>query len=270
MNAKPMFPQGQDHLRVWTASSAGLVLLLAAAPALAEPAAKDIAQRALDNAMFATENSHATIDLDVSKDGKTIRQRKIAAWVKRSEGRVRSFVEFQSPADVAGTKFLSLEEEGETRQFIYLPAFKKVKRIVGAQRTQSFMGTDFSYADLEGRDVDRWNWKMLPEEQVQGQPTFVIEASPKDKEGTQYGRMVIWVHKTHGIPLKTEFFDAGGKEVVKRLEVQKLGKKDDRWITLDSVMETPKKRTQTRLKVVAIDLKSDIPDDKLTREALER
>lgn len=251
-------------------AAAILLSITTAGAAHAAADAKEIAQKALDNGMFAAENSHATIDLDVLKDGKSIRQRKISAWVKRKDGRVRSFVEFQAPADVAGTKFLSLEEQGETRQFIYLPAFKKVKRIVGAQRTQSFMGTDFSYADLEGRAVEDWTWRLLPEAQIQGQATNVIEATPKDPEKAQYGRMVIWVHKEHNIPLKTEFFEKDGKELVKRLEVQKLGKKDERWITLDSLMETPKKGTQTRLKIVSIDLKTDIPDDKLTREALER
>jgi hypothetical protein len=247
-----------------------VIALLCAVPIVASAEeAKDIAQRALDNSMFSSENAQATIDLDVYKDGKPVRQRKISAFVKRKDGRVRSFVEFQAPADVAGTKFLSLEEEGETRQFIYLPAFKKVKRIVGAQRSQSFMGTDFSYSDLEGRDVEDWKWKMLPDEPIQGQAAHVIEGVPSKVDDAQYGRMVIWVHKTHGIPLKTEFYDVTGKELVKKLEVQKLGKKDDRWITLDSVMQTPKKGTETRLKVVAIDLKSTIPDEKLTREALE-
>lgn len=247
-----------------------LLVVLAPATLRAEPSAEQIARQALDNTMFSSENSQATIELDVSKDGRLVRQRQLTAMVKRSrDGFIKSFVEFHQPADVAGTKFLSIEEQGETRQFIYLPAFKKVKRIVGAQRGQSFMGTDFSYSDLEGRDVGGWTWKLLPEQKVQGEAAWVIEGTPKTKS-EQYGRLLLWVHKAHGIPLKSEFYDHSGKELVKRLEVQKLSKKDDRWITVDSVMTTPKKGTETRLKVVAIDLKSQIPDDRLTKEALER
>ena len=39
---------------------------------------------------------------------------------------------------------------------------------------------------------------------------------------------------------------------------------------VDSVMATLKKKSQTRLKVAAIDLKTEIPDTDVSREALER
>ena len=60
------------------------------------------------------------------------------------------------------------------------------------------------------------------------------------------------------------------KKVVKRLTVHKLSRKDGRWIAVDSVMATLKKKSQTRLKVAAIDLKTEIPDTDVSREALER
>ena len=56
----------------------------------------------------------------------------------------------------------------------------------------------------------------------------------------------------------------------KRLTVQKLAKKDDRWVVTDSLMETPSKGTSTRLVVAALDTKTPIPDADLTKEALER
>jgi outer membrane lipoprotein-sorting protein len=239
-----------------------------AGPAAAQEA-KEIASQALDNNMFATANAQATIDMEISKDGKVVRRRQIRTLVKRHEGLIRSFVEFVKPTDVAGTKFLSLEVgAGDTQQFIYLPAFKKVKRVVGAQRGKSFMGTDFSYADLEGRDVDDTEWKRLPDDTVKGEACYVIEGRPK-KEDQAYGRTVIWVHKANKIPLQSEFFDKDGSTLLKRMTVQKLNKKDGRWIATDSVMETVRKGTSTRLVVAAIDLSTNIPDAALTREALE-
>ena len=241
------------------------------AAAAAEHSALEIATASLDNNMFATANAHMTIEMEISKRGKVVRRRKIRTLIKRDDGLVRSFVEFLTPADVAGTKFLSLEESsGENKQFIYLPAFKKVKRVVGAQRGKSFMGTDFSYADLEGRDVEQTNWKKLPDDKVRGEVCYVVEGTPKDPEKDQYGRTRVWVHKKLMIPLKSEFYDKGGAKLLKVMTVNKLSKQDGRWIAMDSVMETQKKKSQTRLKVHSIDLKTAIPDDALSREALER
>ena len=78
------------------------------------------------------------------------------------------------------------------------------------------------------------------------------------------------MHKANKIPLKSEFYDKKGEKLLKRLVVNKLAKKDGRWIAMDSVMETLKKKSQTRLLIDSIDLKTVIPDDALTREALER
>ncbi len=249
-----------------------LAFMASSATATAEePKPREIAKFALDNNMFATSNSRATIKMEISKRGKVVRERTISTLMKRENELVRSFVEFQSPRNVAGTKFLSVEEEdGNTQQFIYLPAFKKVKRIVGTQRTQSFMGTDFSFSDLEGRDVDDTNWKRLADEKVQGEDCWVIEGRPKKPEEEQYGRTVIWIHKKNRIPLKSDFYDKKATKLLKQLEVKKLAKKDGRWIATDSVMKTLKKQTQTRLLVTSIDLKTIIDDSQFTREALER
>ena len=254
------------------AVAAALALSLGAAPAAqADPAPDEIAKQAVETNMFSTSNARATLDLDISKDGAVVRNRKISTVVKRADGVVRTLALFEAPADVAGTKFLSVKEkDGSTQQYIYLPAFKKVKRVVGAQRGQSFMGTDFSYADLEGGRVDDSSWKRLADDKIQGEDCYVVEGTPKKPEGEEYGRSVFWVHKRNMIPLKTELYDKPGKEVVKRLVVNKLAKKDEHFVAMDSVMETVKKGTQTRLRINAIDFKSEIPDDSLTREALER
>lgn len=256
-------------MRTFIATAAASVLLCTTA--YAEKTAEQIADEALENNMFATDNSKATIEMEISKRGKVVRQRSINALVKRTDGLVKTFVEFVKPTDVAGTKFLSLEiGPGETQQYIYLPAFKKVKRVVGAQRGKSFMGTDFSYADLEGRDVSKTTWKRLPDDKVQGEDCWVIEGIPKNLDDEQYGKTIIWVHKANQIPLKSEFYDKKAATVVKRMTVNKLAKKDDRWIATDSVMVTLAKKSETRLKVTSIDLKAEIPEDALTREALER
>jgi hypothetical protein len=238
--------------------------------AFAGEGAKDIASRALENNTFSASNARAEVALEVSKEGKVRRTRRITTKIKRKDGVVRSFVEFQSPADVAGTRFLSVEERGnDAEQFIYLPAFKKVKRVVGSQRSKSFMGTDFSFSDLDGREVDDAEWNSLPDETIGGQPCFVIEGVPKSKDA-EYGKTIFWVHKQHLVPMRIDFFDTDRKTVLKRFTVKRLEKKSERWLATDAVMATLDKHTATRLQVLEVDLQSNIPDEELTRGALER
>jgi outer membrane lipoprotein-sorting protein len=236
--------------------------------------AEDIATKAFENNSFTASNARADVDLEVSKSGKVHRKRRITTKIKKKDGVTRSFVEFREPADVAGTKFLSVEEgtgaAADAEQFIYLPAFKKVKRVVGSQRTESFMGTDFSYADLDGRDVDDAEWKRLADEKVGGQDCFVIEGVPKKPGDEDYGKSVLWVHKQYLVPMRIDFFDKDRTTVRKRFTVKKLERKSERWLATDAVMATLAKDTSTRIKITEVDFSSSIPDDEMTRGALER
>jgi hypothetical protein len=259
-------------MRIW------LFAVVAAAAAIQSPGvladeltAQQIASKALENNTFSTSNASAEVELEVMKDGKPIRERRIVTKVKRDDKMVRSFVEFKAPADVAGTKFLSLQKRGEIAdQFIYLPAFKKVKRVVGAQRSTSFMGTDFSYSDLDGHDVDRADWKRLADESLGGQDCYVVEGVLRDPTKDSYGKSVVWVHKKHLIPMRIDFYDRDLKTMKKRLVVRKLEKKGERWLAAESVMETPTKGTETRLKVERVDFETPIPEDDLSQRALEK
>lgn len=236
-----------------------------------ELSAHDIAAKALENNTFSTSNARAEVALEVSKEGKVLRKRSIITKIKRDDKAVRSFVEFRSPADVAGTKFLSVEARGEPAdQFIYLPAFKKVKRVVGAQRSQSFMGTDFSYDDLDGRRVDDLDWKRLDDAALSGQDCYVVEGLPKNADKSTYGRSIIWVHKKHLIPMRIDFFGSDKSTLKKRLTVRRLEKLHERWVASDSVMETIEKKTETRLKVESVDFETPIPDEDISQRALER
>ena len=250
----------------YVASSALTLIALLGAPETAQ----EIAKRALQNNTFSTNNARVEMELEIFKGGKVTRRRSLLTKIKRTDKQTRAFVEFRAPADVAGTRFLSVEEEGESpNQFIFLPAFKKVKRVVGSQRNRSFMGTDFSYADLDGRDVDGASWKRLEDAKIGGQDCYVIEGRAKSTEET-YSRSLLWVHKKHLVPMRIDFFKKESDAPTKRFSVRRLEKRDQRWVATDSTMSTLKKKTKTRMVVKKIDFDSNIPDNELTRSALER
>ena len=124
-------------------------------------------------------------------------------------------VRFLSPGDIKGTATLLIEHAaGDDDMWIYLPALKKVRRLVASNKKDSFVGTEFSYGDVIGHRTSDWTHRILREEAVAGAPTYVIESLPKNdevKNNTGYSKRVSWVRKDNFIAVRTDFWDIGGQ-----------------------------------------------------------
>lgn len=259
------------------ARSPRLALAVAATIACARPAYADappspeeLARRALESTLLLADQARAEVELEVSKGGELVRSRRLVAYVKRDGEQAKSYVEFLAPADVAGTRFLSLStKDGETQQFIFLPAYRKVKRVIGAQKAQSFVGTDFAFADLEGRAARDWVWTARADEVVDGNPAHVVEGRLR-ASGPGYQRIVVWVHAKAFVPLRTEMYGADPTVPEKRFRVVKLAPVEGKSVVREATMETVASGSITRLVVRTLDVKTPIPDDRFTKDALER
>jgi hypothetical protein len=122
---------------------------------------------------------------------------------------------FTSPQDIKGTVSLLIEHsEKDDDIWIYLPALKKVRRLVASNKKDSFVGTDFSYGDVIGHKVADWTHKILREDTVDGAACWVIESLPKTpevKSNSGYSKRVGWVRKDSFITVKGEGYDENGE-----------------------------------------------------------
>ncbi len=122
---------------------------------------------------------------------------------------------FVSPPDVSGTATLVVEHAGKDDDiWIYLPALKKVRRLVSSNKKDSFLGTDFSYVDVIGYPVANWHYSLLREENVNGEACYVISGTPKTpqvKSDSGYSKRVEWIQKSNNMTVKAEFFDEAGQ-----------------------------------------------------------
>jgi len=84
------------------------------------------------------------------------------------------------------------------------------------------MGTDFTYADLEYRDVQEAELERKGDEELGGRKTWKIEARPTGDDEL-YSRIVLWIDKELHLPLKMDFYDRKGKllKVLKTLRIKK-------------------------------------------------
>jgi len=119
----------------------------------------------------------------------------------------KSLIVFESPSDVKGTAFLSFTHALEPDdQWLYLPALKRVKRISSRNKSGPFMGSEFAYEDMSSQEVEKYTYKWLRDEALDGRDTYVIERYPA-YEFSGYTRQVVWMDKAMWRPLKVEFYD---------------------------------------------------------------
>ena len=119
----------------------------------------------------------------------------------------KSLLIFDNPRDVKGTAFLSHTHAlTPDDQWLYLPALKRVKRIASANKSGPFVGSEFAYEDLSSQEVEKYTYKWLRDEGIDGRDSFVIERYPS-YEYSGYTRQVLWLDKEMYQPLKLEFYD---------------------------------------------------------------
>ncbi|GAB5522552.1 MAG: outer membrane lipoprotein-sorting protein [Roseivirga sp.] len=119
----------------------------------------------------------------------------------------KSLIVFNSPRDVKGTATLTFtHKEGSDDQWLYLPALKRVKRISSDNKSGPFMGSEFAYEDLSSQEVEKYSYKFLKEETINGVATYVIERDPVDPK-SGYARQVVWYNKENYRLEKMDFYD---------------------------------------------------------------
>ena len=119
----------------------------------------------------------------------------------------KSLITFKHPKDVKGTSLLTFTHSTKADdQWIYLPAIARTKRISSNNKSGPFMGSEFAYEDLSSQEVDKYTYKYIKDEKLDGRDTFVIERFPAYKH-SGYTKQIVHIDKEMYQPLKVVFFD---------------------------------------------------------------
>jgi hypothetical protein len=227
--------------------------------------AEDIIEQARE--VRTMERSIQTVNMVlVSKNGSE-RARQITVKARRDDDTIKSLIRFNSPSDVAGTTFLQIEQpDGSDEQMLYMPALKRVNRISGASRKGSFMGSDFSYEDLDLTPGEDATHTVVETTDAH----WVIDTHPG--ASSTYGRVHTTVLKGSYLVKHSDFFDKEGAHV-KTLRITETSIIDGKTLAKVSIMQTLKRNTSTRLEVIEqqLDVSAEaLPDDIFTKAYLEQ
>jgi outer membrane lipoprotein-sorting protein len=247
------------------------MIMLAAALLCADLSGQQIADKAKEkNNTLGFDDAVAELTIKVTTKSKEVRLRQMIIKSKKQDGLTKSLVRFMAPPEVAGAAFLALENKGRANdQFLFLPALGKTKRISASQRSQSFMGTDFSYGDFDAKYLSEAIVKRLDDEALGGVQCYVLDSAPKDAQAGDYGKAKVWVEKGSFMVRKVEFYDKQAA-LWKVLRVLKTKQVDAKTVIAESVMEDVKKGSKTEVQLGKIDFKAKIGDDEFTEKNLSR
>ncbi|MCF6359683.1 MAG: outer membrane lipoprotein-sorting protein [Cyclobacteriaceae bacterium] len=253
------------NLKLITATL-GIALLAAIIPVkLKAQTGEEIAWKVYNRASPSDGESDMTMTLINSKGKERVRY--LHQFLKDYEEVEKKVMFFKAPADVKNTSFLnySYDDDRDDDQWLYLPALKKVKRISGGSKDDYFMGSDFTYEDLEKRSPKKDVHKLLKQETLNGEQCYVIESTPKE-EG-QYSKRVAWVIKDKWIPLKIEFYDED-EELLKVLTIPEFKQINGYWTIITQDMRNVQRSHKTVIKLSNIELEKGLGDEKFTQRAM--
>lgn len=177
---------------------------------------------------------------------------------------------FTTPADVKNTSFMNWSYDDAAKdddQWLYLPALKKVKRISNSSKDNDFMGSDFTYEDMEKRSPERDNQKLVRSEKYKGEDVWVLEVTPKEEE--QYSKRIVWISKAKNLPVKVDFYDEDG-ELLKTLTIATTKQIKGYWVVTKQVMKNVQKNHQTVILLTNIKVEHGITDSKFTQREMMR
>lgn len=245
-------------------------LLLAPSSASADDGltGKQIVDKTLEQNRVGFDAGQATIVMRIKTPHGDIVENKLLTRAGRKDGLFRTRMTFLEPQDQRGIEVLLLQQtSGRDLQYLYLPRFKKSRRITGAAKNGRFQGSDFTYADLESRDVKEGSYTRLEDTTYGKQPVYRVDVVPKASDEEQYSKVEMWISQKTWIPLKTVFYDRGGKQL-KVLKIKRIKKVDGRWIPTSLVMSNVQGRSETALEIGSLNTKARFPDSLFAESSL--
>jgi hypothetical protein len=246
---------------------------LCAARGRAEPATdesgRETLRRAMARNLIGFDQARLVVALTV-KASKTDagEERRIVVRNWRHGGDLERSLCFTAPADLKDTAFLATSDGG---QFLWLPELGRVRQVSRSSRSEPFLGTTFSFRDVEGWNLDDATTRRLDDATIDGQACAVIEATLKPSAGEEYGKLTAWVRKSDDLPLRVQLFDTAGHHV-KTLFTRKVGTQPRTGVTYTQAarMEDLRSGGSTVLEIVASDFEAQLDAAAFTVAELRR
>lgn len=263
---------------VWwaIALSLSLIVLSPSRAHSAELSGRDIMEKNFYAGKVPHLLNESTMTLINEKGQQRVRKMRSASVLQANGIDTRLLIRFLFPGDVQGTGYLQIQHhEGDDDMWIYLPALKKVRRLVANNKKDSFVGSDFSYGDILLPVVDTYRHQLLRSEMVDGEECYVVESTPANeqiKKDFGYSKWMAWVRKSNFMEKKAEYYDASGRLLKTQMvpAVKEVDPNAHKWWALRREVINHQTGHRTTLVFDLLDAAQSVSDDFFTTRYLER
>src|SRR5213593_650232 len=165
-----------------------------------------------------------------------------------SHGASKAVLRFTAPAEVKGVALLVLNHpDRSSDQWMWTPALNRERRIALQDRSTRFFGTDFSFEDLEERDTDQFDYRLLAEEPIDGAPCWKVQSTPRQTKVSQYTHSYVSIRKDNYAIAQIE--SSRKEQLVRRVHYQDIRNDQGIWTPHQVDMHDLKRNSHTIMKV---------------------
>jgi outer membrane lipoprotein-sorting protein len=186
-----------------------------------------------------------------------------------SHGQSKAVLRFTAPAEVKGVALLVANHpDRASDQWMWTPAIERDRRIALQDRSTRFFGTDFSFEDLEERDVDQFDYTLIAEEPIDGAPCWKIQSTPKQSKSSQYSKSIVWIRKDDYALARIESYVKD--QVVRRLTYSDIRNVQGIWTARQMEMADLRRGSRTRLTLDKLEYNVPLKEEDFTLQAIRR
>jgi len=237
----------------------------------------DIVHRANKVTYYEGQDGRAQVEMTITDNQERVRNRRMTILRKDMpesdaledgayRGKQQFYVYFTRPADVNKMGFLVWKNlDSDDERWLYLPALDLVKRIAASDKRTSFVGSDFFYEDVSGRDIDEDRHELIETTDNY----YVLKNTPNDPSSVEFNHYKMYVHKDTFIPVQVEYFDTQGSKyrVAKALKVDTI--QGHPTVTKAS-MENLKTGSKTLMEYSDVEYDVGLPDEIFSERYLRK
>jgi hypothetical protein len=186
-----------------------------------------------------------------------------------AHGRSKAVLRFTAPAEVKGVALLVVNHpDRASDQWMWTPAIERDRRIALQDRSTRFFGTDFSFEDLEERDVDQYEYTLIGDDLVGAAACWKIQSTPKQAKSSQYTRSIVWIRKDNYALAQIENYIKD--QVVRRLVYSDIRNVQGIWTARILEMSDLRRGSRTRLTLDRLEYNVPLKEDGFTLPAIRR
>lgn len=154
------------------------------------------------------DSEMAYIKMTSLRPGLQVEERRFIAAYRSDTNGSDYLARLIHPRDIEGVTVLSKQTpDGNSAQYLYLPAVGKTRMLAGSAKSEPFLGSDFSIEDLLREAPASHNYQRLKDANAQGQLCYVVRAVEKQSSGSGYAYRDLYIAKNNYNLLQVDYYN---------------------------------------------------------------